>query len=137
MKQFKNWKDAGKPQQGTLLESKRNAHSIYKKMVNANKRKYKNQLSNDLQANLLSATNTKFWKCWNGYFKSNKNSENNSNFSIDGFKKDIDIANTLANNFKTACTPNSENKHKKFQDLYLSSKATYVSTKTIVSLTLK
>ena len=100
-----------------------NAHKNYKKAVNLNKQKFDCKVSNNLQNNLLSAKSTKFWKCWKGYFKTNKNAQNC--VTIDGVKKDIDVANLLANSFKSACTPNSENKHQSFKEIYFSNKSSY------------
>ena len=120
LRHFNNWKNAGRPAQGILHESKINAHKNYKNAVNFNKKKYNSKVSEDLQRNLVSATSAKFWKCWKGYFKGNKNTLNN--VTIDGFKKEIDVANVLANNLKNACTPNSDRKHQNFKDLYFDNK---------------
>ena len=70
---------------------------------------------------MLTANSKKFWRCWKGCFRSTVN----NNINVNNLKDDLDIANYLATNFQSACTPNNVIKQREFKDRYVLNKSNY------------
>ena len=114
------WQAAGRPNEGIIYDAKKLAHRNYKNAVHKSKSKSKAFVTEKLQTNLLQSHCKKFWRLWKSSFKNN-GMQNKMN--INDLNDDPAIANYLASSFKSACTPNDEQKENEFRNKYFSTKA--------------
>ena len=115
-KQFEIWSNAGKPKNGSTFIAKCAARKKYRNALFRRKTESKNHVGEKLQNNLIKSNPKQFWKFWNGCFKKAKASES---LKVNGLCDKLDIADYLADEFASTCTPNDEKLHADFKRKYL------------------
>ena len=122
IKHYKNWVDAGKPKQGHIFNAKSSARKKYKTFIHKKKNEANKLVTEKLQNSLLKTNKNKFWRLWKSNFKQTRN---NDDLIVNNLNDNNSVANYLAENFKSACTPNDKNKDIEFRNKYFYRKKTY------------
>ena len=89
------WRDAGQPNDGAIFDLKISARSNYKKALKSAQGKEKS-IVDDVNINLQTRNQTKFWKSWSRL----NNSKDSYATRIKGFINDSEIADCFADYFE-------------------------------------
>ena len=122
IKSNKLWKDAGKPRSGPIADVRNADRRKYKNMLYSEKQAETRYYTNDLHEALITKSGNNFWKCWNSKFEKGDKS---CKF-INGLTDDAQIAEAFAVHFSKTCTSFNENQNSRLQRIYCDMRLNYV-----------
>ena len=105
------WTAVGKPRSGEIFRNKQQAKYEYKSAIRTKETASRERFTNELNDALAKKDSSSFWKTWQSIFSRKRVSP-----VIDGTCDPAVIAEKFANVFKTACAPNSTERHESSRD---------------------
>jgi len=116
----KLWKEAGKPRNGPIFETRQKCRSRYRKRLRDHSNDNSSIYTNALHESLLQKNGPTFWKCWRSKFEKRDNI-----VQVDGCVDHTVVAEKFANHFSQAYTSNNANRADELKQEYVAMRATY------------
>lgn len=111
MECYRLWLAVGKPKHGNIFNNMQQAKFNYKRYLNMQEAKSKQQFTDSLANSLCDKDMKSFWKTWNSKVKSGHVVSQ----SVDGVVGDSNIADVFKNFFSLVCTANNTLIHDNFE----------------------